>query len=150
MRAVYSDFVEACRVTTGHMATQPTWPFGLFLLDRPPMRRPIRAMVSDGGDWAAMGYDPPAWEHVSVSLADRCPTWEEMEWVRTLFWDEEETVLQLHVPRSRWVNCHRFCLHLWKPVGIDIPLPPPELVAPTGQAGPRLTLVRESGGGETK
>ena len=29
------------------------------------------------------------WEHVSVSLARRCPTWEEMCMVKDIFWGEE-------------------------------------------------------------
>lgn len=64
------------------------------------------------------------WEHVSVSTRHRCPTWEEMCFVKDLFWDEEEPVMQLHPPKSTWINNHRFCLHLWRPRNEAIPLPP--------------------------
>jgi hypothetical protein len=56
-----------------------------------------------------------------------------MCFVKDLFWDDEECVMQLHPPKSDYVNCHPNCLHLWKPVGQDIPRPPSELVGPTNQ-----------------
>lgn len=68
------------------------------------------------------------WEHVSVSRRDRCPTWEEMCLVKRLFWEDEETVLQFHPPRSRYVNVSENCLHLWKQTGVEHPLPPNELI----------------------
>ena len=64
------------------------------------------------------------WDHVSVSIGHRCPTWEEMEHVRDLFFRDDETVMQLSVPRDHHVNVHRFCLHLWRPNdGREIPVP---------------------------
>lgn len=69
------------------------------------------------------------WDHVSVSLPHRCPTWEEMEFVRGLFFRDDETVMQLHVPRSDHRNLHRFCLHLWRPQHAEIPRPPALMVA---------------------
>jgi hypothetical protein len=64
------------------------------------------------------------WEHVSVSLPDRCPTWDEMEWVKRRFWKADEIVMQLHVAVDDHINCHPYCLHLWRPVFEQIPLPP--------------------------
>lgn len=63
------------------------------------------------------------WEHVSVSLYNRLPTWDEMCLVKSLFWDEEETVIQFHPKKSQYVNQHPFCLHLWKKIGVDAELP---------------------------
>src|SRR5262245_51606666 len=63
------------------------------------------------------------WEHVSVSTEDRTPTWEEMCWVKDLFWDEEECVVQYHPPRSKHVNIHPYCLHLWRPLRSILPVP---------------------------
>ena len=77
--------------------------------------------------------DDCGWEHVSVSTPSRCPNWREMEAVCRMFWDDEETVMQLHPPRSDWVNCHPFVLHLWKPTDGEIPRPPSWMV------GPKLT-----------
>lgn len=85
---------------------------------------------SDGSDWLEAGLPPPAWEHVSVSLKHRTPSWKEMEWVREQFWLDEELVLQFSVPRSRHISYHDHCLHMWKPIGVDVPLPPPETVGP--------------------
>jgi hypothetical protein len=68
------------------------------------------------------------WEHVSVSLKDRPPTWDEMCWVKDLFWEEDECVVQYHPPRVEYVNLHPHCLHLWKPYRTTIPTPPMELV----------------------
>src|SRR5262245_57599201 len=92
----------------------------------------LRVIVSDGTDWQACGLKPPAWEHVSVSLAKRCPTYDELMWVKALWWRDDELVVQLHVPKSQHINHHPFCLHLWRPIGIELPLPPSECVAPKG------------------
>ena len=68
------------------------------------------------------------WEHVSVSLPDRCPTWEEMEKVRTLFFRPTEWVLQFSPPRAKKINIHPFCLHLWRMAHGTPPHPPEECV----------------------
>lgn len=70
------------------------------------------------------------WEHVSVSLPHRCPTWDEMETIKRLFFRDNETVMQLHVPEKDHVNYHPFCLHLWRPLNKTIPRPPQVLVGP--------------------
>lgn len=67
------------------------------------------------------------WEHVSVSLPDRCPTWEEMCFIKSLFWNEEDCVVQYHPPKSDYVNVSNNCLHLWKFKG-EMPRPPKEFV----------------------
>lgn len=68
------------------------------------------------------------WEHVSVSLADRTPTWAEMQRVKEMFWDESETVVQFHPRADRYVNRMPFCPHLWKKSGCDLELPPRSLI----------------------
>jgi hypothetical protein len=64
------------------------------------------------------------WEHVSVSCKNRCPRWMEMDFIKRIFWNDEDAVMQLHPPRSEWVNNHPHCLHLWRPADGYIPLPP--------------------------
>lgn len=59
---------------------------------------------------------------------DRCPNWEEMCFVKSMFWDDDTAVMQLHPPKEDWVNNHAYCLHLWKPDAQEIPLPPPVMV----------------------
>ena len=68
------------------------------------------------------------WDHVSVSLPHRCPTWDEMETVKRLFFKPDETAMQLHVPVAAHISVHTYCLHLWRPHDVAIPLPPAVLV----------------------
>lgn len=53
-----------------------------------------------------------------------------MCFIKDLFWDEDDTVIQFHPPRSEYVNCHPHCLHLWRPIGIEIATPPKWMVGP--------------------
>ena len=57
-------------------------------------------------------------------------TGSEMCFVKDLFWDDEETVVQFHPPRSEYVNYHPYCLHLWKQVATKVDLPPSIFVGP--------------------
>ncbi|WP_275272321.1 hypothetical protein [Limnobacter sp. P1] len=68
------------------------------------------------------------WEHVSVSLPKRTPTWDEMCFIKDLFWEDEEVVMQLHPRKSDYINMHKHCLHLWKPTSGDIVTPPKSFV----------------------
>ena len=118
--------IEQYRVTTGPLASDAT--FGANGLFQIPYEGAIlNVIASDGLEWMMPG---PAWEHVSVSLQARCPTWREMCFVKNLFWCDDETVVQLHVPKADHVNCHEYCLHLWKPIGVEIPRPPAICVGP--------------------
>lgn len=122
------ELPEKYRVTKGDMATRPGDPAGFFLVrldPREPM--PLRVIASDGSHPQTPEIGR-GWEHVSVSLPHRCPSWAEMCKVKALFWDDEDTVMQLHPPKSEWVNNHKFCLHLWRPIGQAIPRPPALLV----------------------
>lgn len=64
------------------------------------------------------------WDHVSISFADRCPTWEEMCVVKRIFFNPEETVIEYHPAESEYVNDFPYCLHLWRPQEQAIPTPP--------------------------
>jgi hypothetical protein len=129
VREVLPEVVEAGRERKDpRFASKTGERMGAFRLRYPSSMKEMQVIISDGSDWAALGLPGPAWEHVSVSLKDRCPTWEEMAWVKSLFFGDEECVIQFHPPRSRYVNRHRFCLHLWRPVGVEMPMPPLECV----------------------
>ena len=81
------------------------------------------------GQWLnIIASDGAGWEHVSVSRKDRCPTWEEMNFVKELFWSENDCVVQFHPPESEYVNQHPNCLHLWKSTEYEFVLPPSILV----------------------
>lgn len=75
-------------------------------------------VISNGGGW----------EHVSVSIKGRCPRWQEMCFIKQLFWEDEEEVIQYHPKKSEYVNLHPYCLHLWRPIGVELPTPPKEFV----------------------
>ncbi len=47
-----------------------------------------------------------------------------MAYIKDVFWDPEEIVIQYHPPRSQYVNNHPHVLHMWRPLGFEIPLPP--------------------------
>lgn len=64
------------------------------------------------------------WDHVSVSLKNRCPNWQEMCHVKNAFWSPDECVIQFHPPQKDYVNNHPYVLHLWKCLAQDFPLPP--------------------------
>jgi hypothetical protein len=72
--------------------------------------------------------DIHGWEHVSVSLRNRTPTWEEMSFVKNLFWKDDETVIQFHPKKSEYINRHPYVLHLWRKIGQDYELPPWECI----------------------
>lgn len=116
---------EQYRVRAGQLRSElPTHGLnGAFMIPNPKLGSSLtlRVIASDGAGLID-------WEHVSVSLKMRCPTWEEMCYVKGLFWDDEDAVMQLHPPRSDWVNNHQFCLHLWRPLKQSIPLPDSLLV----------------------
>lgn len=69
-------------------------PFGLVKL---------RVQASDG----------EGWEHLSVSLPNRMPHFDEMMAVKRLFWDAEDVVVQYAPKESEYVNSHPYVLHWW-------------------------------------
>lgn len=93
-------------------------PFGAFQIPgRHACGRMLNIIACDGVE--------TGWEHVSVSImgSDKCPSWTEMCCVKELFWDDEETVIQLHPPKQDWISNHPGCLHLWRCVAAEQPLP---------------------------
>jgi hypothetical protein len=113
---------EKFRIRSGPVASDNSYGNnGAFLVRSLKLGVVLTVIASDG----------EGWEHVSVSTPTRCPTWEEMCYIKSLFWgEEEETVMQLHPPNSQSINNHAYCLHLWKPTGAEavIPLPPAHMV----------------------
>lgn len=109
---------EKFRIITGHAATtQHDGNNGAFMIR---LRHSQTAFV--------IASDGAGWEHVSVSRTDRCLTWEEMCQVKAMFWAEDDCVLQFHPPQSEYVNNHPYCLHLWRPIGVAVPMPDSILV----------------------
>ena len=70
------------------------------------------------------------WEHVSVHAFDphfskeRTPRWSEMAFLKDLFWNEDECVVQYHPAKKDYVNVHDHVLHLWRLSNAEFPMPP--------------------------
>jgi len=82
---------------------------------------PLRVIASAG----------EGWDHVSVSRPSRCPNWPEMEQIKRMFFRDDETAMQLHVPPSDHISFCHTCLHLWRPHDQEIPRPPGWMVGPS-------------------
>jgi len=117
-------YPENLRVTTGQFGTAKGSGSGMF-------RVPHRDR-NGNAPFTVIASDEEGWEHVSVSLPTRCPTWEEMCKIKELFWAAENCVVQYHPPESNYVNNHRFCLHLWRPTAEPLPCPPSYMVGIPG------------------
>lgn len=115
---------EKYRLTTGPLPSNSCdGNNGLFIFNYKKKNKLliIRCIASDGEQW----------EHVSVTLqVQRCPTWDEMCFVKSIFWDDADMVIQYHPPEKNYVNFHKYCLHLWRPIGKILPMPPSNLVGP--------------------
>lgn len=110
---------EKHRVKKGALATtKKDGPNGLFKIRLKKVNDPFIIIASDGAGW----------EHVSVSLPNRCPTWEEMVYIKNQFWARDDCVIQFHPPESEYINNHPYCLHLWRQIGATIAMPDKSLV----------------------
>ncbi len=119
MKEYPCDMLERGRVQDGQMGSDSTdGNNGVFFVSTLAGIK-LRIIASDGCGW----------EHVSVTVKKkRTPTWGEMQFVKDLFWQEEEAVVQFHAPRSRHINNHNYCLHLWRPIGVKLAMPPLAMV----------------------
>lgn len=70
------------------------------------------------------------WEHVSVAPYKHriIPSWDDMCLVKDIFFNEDECVVQFHPPKSEYVNNMPNCLHLWKSLEEEMPMPPSIMV----------------------
>lgn len=123
MRQTPPAILEKGRITSGPYGSDSSYGMtgAYFVLG--PCGMELKIVASDG---AVEGSEK--WEHVSVSLRNRCPNWQEMCFVKDLFWGDDEVVMQLHPAKADYVNQHPYCLHLWKPAKQEIPLPPSIMV----------------------
>lgn len=97
---------------------------GFFRMKIKTSKRPLAIIASRGDDpdyWTG-------WDHVSVSLPARCPTWDEMCLVKETFFLPTERALQLHPLESEYISNHRYCLHIWRPTDAEIAMPPALMV----------------------
>lgn len=65
------------------------------------------------------------WDHVSIApFNGKTPTWSEMCALKRIFFRDDEAVIQIHPKKSEYVNVMKNCLHLWRPIDQELPLPP--------------------------
>jgi len=107
------------RVKTGRFGSDNSYGNNGMFLFRQKKNKP---------DLTVIASDQLYWEHVSVSTPNRTPTWEEMCMLKDKFWGKDDCVVQYHPPESEYINNHPFCLHMWRPIGVDIPMPPSIMV----------------------
>lgn len=89
---------------------------GFFIIKSPCDNNCFLAIQSSDGE---------GWDHISVSTnRKRCPNWDEMSYVKDLFFKDNETVVQFHPKKSEYVNNANNCLHLWRNQNKEIELPP--------------------------
>lgn len=132
MKRYLSKTLTAARVRTGALATDSNAGLnGAFDLELNGVQ--LFAFCGDGSTWREEGLGGDPWEHVSVSVhpsLKRTPTWDEMCYVKDLFWDADETVVQFHPRASEYINSNPLVLHLWKPANTRVNLPPSICVGP--------------------
>ena len=68
------------------------------------------------------------WEHLSVSMPSRTPTWDMMCRMKDIFWNKDEVCVEYHPKEEDYVNMHKHCLHIWRPTEVELPVPPHILV----------------------
>lgn len=64
------------------------------------------------------------WEHLSVSLPHKTPSWDTMCIMKNIFWEDDEVCVEYHPRRMDYVNLHQHCLHIWRPIDKELPTPP--------------------------
>lgn len=111
-------------------SSSPGSTYGAFQVPYQGKTVVLRIIATDGLD----GTVDTGWEHVSVQTYDqlfgksKIPTWAEMCFVKSLFWEPHECVVQFHPEEKDYVNVHQFVLHLWRYKMGSFPMPPKELV----------------------
>ena len=93
---------------------------GVFHIPSPikPSRYKLKVIASSGSGW----------DRVSVSLGDRTPVHEEMDYIKRLFFDKDEVAFQLHLQADDQIDFPPpNVLTLWRPHMFPIPIPPQEM-----------------------
>lgn len=82
--------------------------------------------------WFVIFTNGFGWEHLSISSSSRTPDWDTMCLAKSVFWDDDEACVQYHPRKEDYVNMHEHCLHIWKPLLKELPLPPSIMVGVKG------------------
>jgi hypothetical protein len=57
--------------------------------------------------------DGKLWYHVSFSYRDRIPSYQDMAWVKKIWFGDDRWAIQVFPEKGNHVNVHPNCLHLW-------------------------------------
>lgn len=104
--------------------------YGMFSIPIPKKKQTVAIIIANDGTEGG-------WEHVSchVRIAQgtrppimRVPSYDELCWLKDLFWESHECAMQFHVPKTDHINRHQHCLHLWRRAGANCELPPTIMV----------------------
>jgi hypothetical protein len=106
-----SDYIP--RVVPNHWRVLDAFGDGYRYLTRDGLR-----VIASTGE-----YDGREWMHVSMSRADRLPSYEDMKHVKEVIVGNDRWAAQLFPPIDQHVNIHQFCLHLWFPLTGSLPWP---------------------------
>lgn len=119
---------EKYRIVTGELkSSEKDGNKGAFLV--PFERRKIKYDIF----LQVIASDIIGFEHVSVipvfksgKHIGRKPTWEEMSFIKNLFWNDKgipDIVIQFYIPEVLEVKTHPLSLHLYKKIGSIYELP---------------------------
>lgn len=106
---------EEIRNLTNFMIYETAEDGGIGMLYR--SGKPFASVIwSNGGGW----------EHVSIAPLKRSytPNWEDMCKVKDMFFRDDEVAVEYHPAKSDYVNNIANCLHLWRPMDVEMPTPP--------------------------
>lgn len=91
---------------------------GAALVKRAMGAGPLKVVFSNGLDW----------DHVSVSLPNRTPNYQEMKQVKRIFFEPHEWAVEYHPPQADYISVNDNVLHLWRPQTQAFPTPPSIMV----------------------
>lgn len=114
MRKIFDTSLDKYRVRIGEEGSKPVdgWK-GKFIIPGPCGKElTIRCDTIFEG-----------WEHVSVEIRNRTPNWAEMCYVKSIFWGDDETVIQFHPREGLVIDKNPLRLHLWKIEGKELLMP---------------------------
>jgi hypothetical protein len=102
--------------------------FGAFMIPHPEKGHFKFEIIATDGKECRADLEPD-WEHVSVKVRDvngltRLPGWAEMDYLKSLFWEESEVVVQYHINGPNKINLSPHVLHLWRHATLPFPTPP--------------------------
>lgn len=68
------------------------------------------------------------WEHLTVSHKNKIPSWECMNEMKEMFFNDDEECFQFHPKKENYINNNEYCLHIWRRTDGQMMTPPHILV----------------------